>query len=245
MESVADSLEMSLDQLTLYLTSEEGLLLVAQCELSLAVRTRIAASAQLHNAIDALGMMLQEYANGTRRTLMDESRHSTHVLREEQRANARRAAHLLFRLAHFTPRPIKSYTPAPPPLGGGGAAALSGGGGFPCAATDGASLPSTPSTALPPSTPAAAPSVPSVLSVPSDHATTTPATHLNGTAPSPVHLSTCSPLHHPSPSDSSPHPTPRPSAPTPPLRDLPPPPKARPIQVEPPKPKPTFIACKQ
>ena len=113
MEAIADSMEWSLRVLNLYLSTEEGLLLVAQCELATAVRTRIAAAAQLHNAIDALGMMLQEYAHSTRGTLMDERKHTTHVLREEQRANARRAAHLLFRLAHFTPRPIKSYDPAP------------------------------------------------------------------------------------------------------------------------------------
>ena len=131
MEAIADSMEWSLRVLNLYLSTEEGLLLVAQCELATAVRTRIAAAAQLHNAIDALGTMLQEYAHCARRTLVDERKHTTHVLREEQRANARRAAHLLFRLAHFTPRPIRAYTPVPPPLSGGGAEALRGGGGSP------------------------------------------------------------------------------------------------------------------
>ncbi len=136
MEDVAESLGLTLEQLTLYLASDEGLQLIAEAELSLAVRTRIAAAAHLHHAIDALGMMLSEYADGTRNIALDDRKHSTHVLHEAQRGNARRAAHLLFRLAHFTPKPIRAYGPSPH------------GGGVAASATEGATRPSFSSSPL-------------------------------------------------------------------------------------------------
>lgn len=114
LESIADSLNWPLEHLTLYLTSAVGLALIAECELAIAVRTRVAAAAQLHAAINALGLMLSEYASTADKIPFDDRKITTHELREVQRSNARRAAHLLFRLAHFTPRPIKSYTPAVP-----------------------------------------------------------------------------------------------------------------------------------
>ncbi len=116
LEAIADSLNWPLEHLTLYLTSAEGLALITECELAIAVRTRVAAAAQLHAAINALGLMLSEYASTANKIPFDDRKTSTHELREVQRSNARRAAHLLFRLAHFTPRPIKSYTPAIPNL---------------------------------------------------------------------------------------------------------------------------------
>lgn len=144
MESVAASLDWTLEQLTLFLTSQEGLQLLADCELASAARARAAAAAHLTQAIDALGMMLAEYAHTTRRTPLDDRKHATHVLREVQRANARRAAHLLFRIAHYSPRPIRMH------------ARLSDGPATPASMAGEATAPSLPSTPQSSNAPAAA-----------------------------------------------------------------------------------------
>jgi len=112
LHEIADAFNTTLEALTLYLTSEEGLAQIATTELACALRIRLAAMHHLPRAVDALGTMLEDYTQSTRNLPARESSSNlqSQTLREEQRKNARRASHLLFRLAHFTPRPIRAYT---------------------------------------------------------------------------------------------------------------------------------------
>jgi len=115
LHEIADAFDTTLEALTLYLTSDEGLAQVATTELACALRIRLAAMHYLPRAVDALGTMLEDYTQSTRNLPARESSSSlqSQTLREEQRKNARRASHLLFRIAHFTPRLIRAYTHTP------------------------------------------------------------------------------------------------------------------------------------
>ncbi len=116
-EDAADALGLTLEQLTAFVTSDDGLALIAGAELAAAVRVRAMAAAQLHTVVDALSMMLLSYASSARNVPTADSLRAQEFS-ETQRQNARRAGHLLFRLAHFSPRPLRAYEPRAKEAGG-------------------------------------------------------------------------------------------------------------------------------
>ena len=123
---VAERHNTSLDSLSLYLTTSEALLHIANAELAAALRIRLAAQIQLHHAVQALTTSLKSFneeaakpaaphdtptAPTTTSITPLSSITPDAALREQQRSNARRAAHLLFRLATFTPRSLAGIAP--------------------------------------------------------------------------------------------------------------------------------------
>ena len=112
--------------LALFITSEDGLQSIATAELAAALRIRLTAINLLPSVVEALGYIVMEYAREERRIPPENSLPRIRLF-ELKRRNAHRAGTLLFKLAHFNPKPIKSYTvrpvnPSTPP--GGTAVAL-------------------------------------------------------------------------------------------------------------------------
>jgi hypothetical protein len=109
--------------LALFITSEDGLQTIATAELAAALRIRLTALNLLPSVVEALGYIVMEYSREERRIPLENSLRRIRLL-ELKRRNAHRAGALIFKLAHFNPRPIKSYTvrPNPPPTPPGGTA---------------------------------------------------------------------------------------------------------------------------
>src|SRR6185369_14011425 len=115
-----------LEQLSLFLLTEPALAHVAAIEAANAIRIRLAAASHLDRAVNTIITMLDGYAADADKLLTDTPRNR--ALREYQRANARRAAHLLYRLAHYRPLAVHlnavpgtralqaDTTPSPAPL---------------------------------------------------------------------------------------------------------------------------------
>jgi len=102
----------TLGGLALYITSEDGLQTIATSELAAALRIRLTALHLLPDVVQAMGYIVNEYAREERRIPMENSLRRIRLL-ELKRRNAHRAGTLIFKLAHFNPRPIKSYTVRP------------------------------------------------------------------------------------------------------------------------------------
>ena len=102
--------------LATFITSEDGLQTIATAELAAALRIRLIALNRLPSVVEALGYIVMEYSREERRIPLENSLRRIRLL-ELKRANAHRAGTLIFKLAHFNPRPIKSYTvrPSTPP----------------------------------------------------------------------------------------------------------------------------------
>ncbi len=77
------------------------------------LRTRLAATHSLPSAVQALVTSLQDFVDESHKVTLRASL-DTMPLREGRRASARRAAHLLHRLANFTPRSLEPHFLAPP-----------------------------------------------------------------------------------------------------------------------------------
>ncbi|HEX2837316.1 MAG TPA: hypothetical protein VHN77_04215 [Phycisphaerales bacterium] len=119
LHDVAATLHTTVDHLSLFLTSDQGEALLSQAERTTALRTRALAAAQLHKAIAALATMLDDDnanakldtnpnadpgAPNTEPTNLP-SATTLALLRHKHQDQARRAAHLLLRLANFSPPP--------------------------------------------------------------------------------------------------------------------------------------------
>jgi len=102
----------TLGGLALYITSEDGFQTIATSELAAALRIRLTALHLLPDVVHAMGYIVNEYSREERRIPMENSLRRIRLL-ELKRRNAHRVGTLIFKLAHFNPRPIKSYTVRP------------------------------------------------------------------------------------------------------------------------------------
>ena len=98
--------------LALFITSEDGLQTIATAELAAALSIRLTALNLLPSVVEALGYIVMEYAREERSIPPENSLRHIRLL-ELQRRSAHRAGALTFKLAHFNPKPIKSYTVRP------------------------------------------------------------------------------------------------------------------------------------
>jgi len=112
LRDVAKKYNTTVGGLALYITSEDGLQTIATSELAAALRIRLTALHLLPDVVQAMGYIVNEYSREERRIPMENSLRRIRLL-ELKRRNAHRAGTLIFKLAHFNPRPIKSYTVRP------------------------------------------------------------------------------------------------------------------------------------
>jgi len=111
---VAQRCAISVQELSLYLTSDEGRELFMAAHCAAMMRVRMAAVSNLNHAVSALSLMLMAYQSESETLFRDSP--PTRKFREVQRTNARRAASLLTRLANLQYRPlIATPTPTPTP----------------------------------------------------------------------------------------------------------------------------------
>jgi len=112
LRDVAKKYNTTVGGLALFITSEDGLQTIATSELAAALRIRLTALHLLPDVVQAMGYIVNEYSREERRIPMENSLRRIRLL-ELKRRNAHRAGTLIFKLAHFNPRPIKSYTVRP------------------------------------------------------------------------------------------------------------------------------------
>jgi len=112
LRDVAKKYNTTVGGLALYITSEDGLQTIATSDLAAALRIRLTALHLLPDVVQAMGYIVNEYSREERRIPMENSLRRIRLL-ELKRRNAHRAGTLIFKLAHFNPRPIKSYTVRP------------------------------------------------------------------------------------------------------------------------------------
>ena len=111
------------------------------------LRTRLAATHSLPSAVQALVTSLQDFVDESHKVTLRPSL-DTMPLREGRRTSARRAAHLLHRLANFTPRSLEPHFLAPPSARAPSVSA----GSSPSASSSPSSSSSSSSSASPPPT---------------------------------------------------------------------------------------------
>ncbi|HEX2837268.1 MAG TPA: hypothetical protein VHN77_03970, partial [Phycisphaerales bacterium] len=117
LHDAATSLDLTLEQLTLFLTSDAGDQLLALAHAAAAARTRFCAVASLPKAVATLTKVLDE-CNAASAPPPD-APPEAHTHRARQLAAACRASSILLRLANLSvsamgPRPIKPYHGPPP-----------------------------------------------------------------------------------------------------------------------------------
>ena len=110
LEVCAEWLHTDLPSLCAFLTSDRGLSLLAHTELAQAIHIRAIAIAQLPRVIDAMAFALDDFANTCRNVPLNPKSMPALEFVERAKETARKNGQLLLRLAHFTPRPLRSYT---------------------------------------------------------------------------------------------------------------------------------------
>jgi hypothetical protein len=112
---VAEKWNTTTGALSLFLASPEGLAIVAAAEIATAIHVRLQAQALLADVAQSMVYIVREYSREERRIPFNNDLRSIRLV-EMRRANARRAGHLLLRLSHYNPAPIRSYTVNTEPL---------------------------------------------------------------------------------------------------------------------------------
>ncbi|MBY0112520.1 MAG: hypothetical protein K2Y21_06840 [Phycisphaerales bacterium] len=116
LETCAEWLRTDLPSLCAFLTSDRGLALLAHTELAQAIHIRAIAIAQLPRVIDAMTYALEDFAHTCRNVPINPKSMQALEFVERAKDTARRNGQLLLRLAHFSPRPLRSYAPPRPAL---------------------------------------------------------------------------------------------------------------------------------
>ena len=111
LEVCAEWLRTDLPSLCAFLTSDRGLTLLAETELAQAIHIRAIAIAQLPRVIDAMTHAHEDFANTCRNVPLNPKSMPALEFVERAKDTARKSGQLLLRLAHFTPRPLRSYAP--------------------------------------------------------------------------------------------------------------------------------------